>query len=59
MIRTIIKAILVLALVMVMLGYALHIAHEHDNLLMCERYGGKGAVYKDGSCWMPMGTLNG
>jgi hypothetical protein len=56
---TIIKVVSVLTLVMVALGYALRIAHEHDNSLMCERYGGEGAVYKNGVCRMPMGNLNG
>jgi hypothetical protein len=54
MIRTALKAIFGLAFIMVVLGYALHAAHEHENLLMCERYGGKSAVYKSGICMMPM-----
>ena len=44
---------------MAVLGLGLHFAHEHDNSVMCERYGGKGALYKNGSCWFPMSRLDG
>lgn len=59
MTRTILKTVFVAGVIFAVLGFALRVAHEHDNSAMCERYGGKGAVYKNGSCWFPMGRLDG
>jgi hypothetical protein len=53
------KALFAVGFVLAVLGFALHVAHEHDNSAMCEKYGGKGAFYKGGSCWSPMGRLDG
>jgi hypothetical protein len=55
----ILKAAVAIIGLMVLGAYALHVAHEHDNSVMCQRYGGPDAFYQDGSCWMPMGRLDG
>ena len=59
MTRTVIKAASVAIFIVAILGFALRVAHEHDNSTMCERYGGKGAFYSGGSCWSPMKRIDG